>query len=108
MTYRRTSTLIIGATLLFSAPACSGEAPTVGTTCEAGATDCDDDTKTGYTCVDGKWTSTDVSWTTCDCFEDPSGGSCPVIGYVGISAAGAADARPAQGVRLRARNLGLA
>jgi hypothetical protein len=101
------STLIIGASLLF-APACSGEAPTVGTACEAGATDCDDDTKTGYTCTDGKWVSSDVSWTTCECFEDPSTSGCAVIGYVGIDAGGAADARPSRGVRLRARNHGLA
>lgn len=101
------STLIIGASLLFAAPACSGDAPTVGTSCEADAKDCDEDTKAAYTCVDGKWVAS-VLLTTCECFEDPSTSGCAVIGYVGIDAGGAADARPARGVRLRARNLGLA
>jgi len=87
--------LIIGGALLFGPLSC-GSAPTVGTACTESERDCDSSTKTGYYCENGRWTSVSVASEGCDCFVDPSSGSCPVIGYVGIDKAGEAEAQAAR------------
>lgn len=85
--------LIVGAALLFAPVSCGP--PTVGDACAKDDRECHDNV--GYFCDDGEWKSVKLQDITCDCW-DGDNPNCAAIGYIGITASGAADC-PAPNVR---------